>query len=303
MKQRPFTQVDVFTATPYKGNGLAVVHDADDLSTAQMQDFARWTHLSETTFLLTPTHPEADYRVRIFTPGGELPFAGHPTLGTCYAFLKSGGRSRKDQVVVQQSAVGLVTVKKTADHTLAFAAPSLTAASLTSKQYAQVLAALGLAHEQVLASQMLNNGPLWCCLWLDSSATVLALQPDHRALKAFGVMVGVAAAHNAANPKPPTAQALIARSNREARAFHSVPTIEVRAFTAPAGMDEDPVTGSLNASLAQWLMGAGYLPESYVAVQGTAIGSEGRVSLDRDPTGQVWVGGAVQDGVQGSVWL
>lgn len=299
MKQRPFTQVDVFTLTPYKGNGLAVVHDADDLSTEQMQNFARWTHLSETTFLLQPTHPEADYRVRIFTPGGELPFAGHPTLGSCHAYLRSGGRSRSQDVVVQQSTGGLVKVKKIGDQSLAFAAPALTATPLTPDQNVQVRTALGLAPGQVLAAQMLNNGPLWCGLWLDRVETVLALQPDHRALKAFGVMVGVAALYHA----PVIAEGLIARSNREARAFETPPTIEVRAFTAPAGMDEDPVTGSLNASLAQWLMGTGALPARYTAYQGTVIGAAGQLSLERDLSGQVWVGGTVQDGVLGTVWL
>lgn len=299
MKQRRFTQVDVFTATPYRGNGLAVVHDADDLSTEQMQNFARWTNLSETTFLLTPTHPDADYRVRIFTPGGELPFAGHPTLGTCHAFLQAGGVGRVTRTVVQQSAVGLVKVRQMPDQTLAFAAPPLHATPLTPEQSAAVIAALGVSAGQVLDAQMLNNGPLWCGLWLDRADTVLALQPDHRALKAFGVMVGVAAPHHA----PAAQEGLIVRSNREARAFDTTPTIEVRAFTAPAGIDEDPVTGSLNASLAQWLMGKGALPTRYTAYQGTMIGAAGQVHLERDASGQVWVGGAVQGAIAGTVWL
>ena len=309
MRQRPFSQVDVFTATPYKGNPVAVVQDGEGLTDAQMQEFARWTNLSETTFLLQPTHPEADYRLRIFTPGGELPFAGHPTLGSCFAWLQAGGKSRTSGTVVQQCEAGLVQVKKQGAG-LAFAAPPLKRQYAEAGWLAQVLAALGLSSAQVQRSQRLDNGPVWLGLWLDHADTVLGLTPDHRQLKALGAKVGVAGPYATAQGD----DVLIARSSREARAFSaSMPleaksaeapaTIEVRAFAAPIGVEEDPVTGSLNASLAQWLMADGILPEDYTAAQGTLLGREGRVSLHRDTQGQVWVGGQVQACVQGTVTI
>lgn len=318
MRQRPFSQVDVFTHTPYKGNPVAVVLDGEDLSDAQMQAFARWTNLSETTFLLPPTHPDADYRLRIFTPGGELPFAGHPTLGSSFAWLQAGGKSRTGDMVVQQCVAGLVPIQKSKSDpgeqgtALAFAAPPLKRQAVPTELLAQVLSALGLKASQVRASQNLDNGPNWLGLWLDHADTVLGLTPDHRQLAALGTKVGVAAPYAAA----PSGDVLIARSSREARAFvtgqtdgadrtaTSAPaTIEVRAFAAPIGVEEDPVTGSLNASLAQWLMADGLLPPEYTASQGTLLGREGRVSLRRDGQGQVWVGGQVQACIQGTVIL
>jgi PhzF family phenazine biosynthesis protein len=308
MRQRSFSQVDVFTATPYKGNPVAVVQDGEGLTDAQMQAFARWTNLSETTFLLPPTHPEADYRLRIFTPGGELPFAGHPTLGSCYAWLQAGGKSRSSETVVQQCEAGLVPVKRQGNG-LSFAAPPLTRQDVEVSYLAQVVSALGLSSAQVQRSQSLDNGPVWLSLWLDHADTVLSLTPDHRQLKALGAKVGVAGPYVATDN-----EVLIARSSREARAFatgrpvdaslNDAPaTIEVRAFAAPFGIEEDPVTGSLNASLAQWLMADGILPEDYTAAQGTLLGREGRVSLHRDAQGQVWVGGQVQPCVTGLVLL
>ena len=302
MRQRPFSQVDVFTQTPYKGNPVAVVQNGEGLTDAQMQEFARWTNLSETTFLLPPTHPDADYRLRIFTPGGELPFAGHPTLGTCFAWLQAGGQSRSADTVVQQCEAGLVQVKKQGA-TLAFAAPPLKRQDADAQWLTQVVAALGLLPAQVQRSQSLDNGPVWLGLWLDHADTVLGLNPDHRALKALGAKVGVAGPY-----ETPAHDVLIARSSREARAFaggqspSTAPaTIEVRAFAAPIGVEEDPVTGSLNASLAQWLMAEGVLPADYTAAQGTLLGRQGRVSLHRDAQGQVWVGGQVQPCIQGVV--
>lgn len=309
MRQRPFSQVDVFTTKPYKGNPVAVVQDGEGLTNAQMQEFARWTNLSETTFLLPPTHPDADYRLRIFTPGGELPFAGHPTLGSCFAWKQAGGTSRSSDTVVQQCEAGFVQIKTSAGG-LAFAAPPLKRQDVEPTWLAQVLAALGLSSAQVQRSQRLDNGPVWLGLWLDHADTVLALTPDHRQLKALGAKVGVA------GPTTPSqnGDVLIARSSREARAFaagqavepqrdEAPATIEVRAFAAPIGVEEDPVTGSLNASLAQWLMADGILPDDYTAAQGTLLGREGRVSLHRDAHGQVWVGGQVQPCVQGVVTL
>lgn len=358
-RQRPFMQVDVFTAVPTQGNPLAVVLDGTDLSDEAMQGFASWTNLSETTFVLPPTPAGraagADYRVRIFTPGGELPFAGHPTLGTCHAWLAHGGQPQTAGEVRQECAVGVVALRPlagsatgsaTASETdsatnsrsgnatgtgerptsavrMAFAAPPLTRSTPEAAHLAQVLAALGLQAAQVLAAQSLNNGPEWLGLLLDSPDTVLALSPDHAALKALNQKVGVAALQPASPGLP-----LIARSSREARAFatgtaahhsashaantHSAqpgdePDLWVRAFAAPVGINEDPVTGSLNASLAQWLMADGLLPahrsHAYTATQGQALGRDGLVFLSRDDSGQVWVGGDVSACIRGTVTL
>ena len=278
MTARRFTQVDVFTDAPLLGNPLAVVHDAQGLSDAQMAAFARWTNLSETTFLLPPTDPAADYRVRIFTPGSELPFAGHPTLGSCHAWLEAGGASRAADTVVQQCGVGLVRIRRDgARH--AFAAPALRRRDVTEAELAPVLAALGLARAQVRAIQWLDNGPTWLALQLDSAATVLALEPDHSALKALA-KVGVVGPHAAGGD------------------CH----FEVRGFAASIGVPEDPVTGSLNASLAQWLIDSGAAPERYVAAQGTRMARAGRVHIAREAD-TVWVGGSCVSCVRGELTL
>ena len=303
MRTRPFQQVDVFTATPLLGNPLAVVLDGEGLSDAQMQTFAAWTQLSETTFVLPPT-PEgqaggADYRVRIFTPGGELPFAGHPTLGTAHAWRKAGGQPQATDRLVQECGVGLVTLREQ-DGRYAFAAPALRRAHPESAKLAAVLQAVGLASDEVLAAQHLDNGPHWLGLWLHDVGTVLSLTPDHAALKRLGIKVGVAAPRQ-------TGSGLIRRASREARAFagheHDTTDIEVRAFAAPVGIAEDPVTGSLNASLAQWLIADGHLPGRYRARQGTALGRAGEIFVQQDPAGQVWIGGDVADCIRGEVEL
>lgn len=304
-KQRPFKQVDVFTATPYLGNPLAVVLDGEGLSDAEMAAFARWTNLSETTFVLPPTHTDADYRVRIFTPISELPFAGHPTLGSCHAWLEAGGKPKKQDWVVQESAVGLVRIQQT-DANLAFAAPTLKRRNLTSVELEQVQAALGIRAEQVVAVQFLDNGATWWSVLLDSTDTVLSIEPDYGLLKKTQQFVGVAGIYNAQ-----TAIKIIAKSSREARAFATSSVgatqapaqeadIEVRAFV-PFG--EDPVTGSLNASLAQWLIEDGYLPTSYTASQGICLDRAGRVNIQRDASGQIWVGGSVVTCIDGMVTL
>jgi PhzF family phenazine biosynthesis protein len=277
MKRR-FTQVDVFTDTPLLGNPLAVVHDASGLSDAQMQAFARWTHLSETTFLLPPTDAAADYRVRIFTPGGELPFAGHPTLGSCHAWLEAGGAPRTTGEVVQQCGVGRVRIRRDEARS-AFAAPALRRREVDAAELAPVLAALGIAPAQVQAAQWLDNGPTWLGLVLDSAATVLALEPDHAALKSLAKVgvVGLQAAGGECQ-------------------------FEVRAFAAPIGIAEDPVTGSLNASLAQWLIGSGVAPTAYVAAQGTRLGRAGRVHIASEGN-TVWVGGSSVSCVRGELDL
>jgi PhzF family phenazine biosynthesis protein len=305
MKQRPFKQVDVFTPLPYFGNPLAVVLNGSGLDDAAMQRFARWTHLSETTFLLPPEEPSADYRVRIFTPGGELPFAGHPTLGSCHAWLQAGGQPQSAEFIVQQCQVGLVKIRRE-DNRLAFAAPPLRRSAPSPVLFAKVAAALGLKSSQVLAAQLLDNGPVWLGLLLDGPDTVLQLTPDHAALEQLEVKVGIAALYPQEETLP-----LIGRANREARAFGAsvkkipgaAPDLEVRAFAASIGINEDPVTGSLNASLAQWLIEGGHAPARYLASQGACIGRAGQVHIERDAQGQVWVGGESVTCIDGQVTL
>ncbi|MEP7102505.1 MAG: PhzF family phenazine biosynthesis protein [Burkholderiales bacterium] len=278
MSTHRFTQVDVFTDTPLLGNPLAVVHDAQGLSDAQMAAFARWTNLSETTFLLPPTEPGADYRVRIFTPGSELPFAGHPTLGSCHAWLEAGGSPHAAGEVVQQCAAGLVRIRRDGPRN-AFAAPALRRREVADAELAPVLAALGLPRAQVQAAQWLDNGPVWLTLLLDSAATVLALEPDHSALKRLP-KVGVVGVHAAGGDCQ----------------------FEVRGFAASIGVPEDPVTGSLNAGIAQWLIDSGVAPASYVAAQGTRMARAGRVHIVREGD-VVWVGGSSVSCVHGELSL
>jgi PhzF family phenazine biosynthesis protein len=310
MKNRLFKQVDVFTATPYFGNPLAVVLDGSGLSTEDMQRFAQWTNLSETTFVLPPTPAAkaagADYRVRIFTSGGELPFAGHPTLGTCHAWLQAGGQQQAGDCVTQESQIGLVKIRREGAR-LAFGAPPLKRSAPGPTLLAQAAAALGLKAQHIVAAQILDNGPVWLGLLLDSQNTVLQIQPNHLEIKNLGQKIGVVSVD-----QPQSSTPLISRSNREAKAFgvsekvehgDDAPALEVRAFAASIGVNEDPVTGSLNASLAQWLIADGHAPASYVAAQGTCMGRAGRVFIERDASGQVWVGGASVTCVDGTVNL
>jgi len=310
MKTRPFKQVDVFTDTPYLGNPLAVVLDGSDLSDDAMQHFAHWTNLSETAFLLPPT-PQgaaqgAHYRVRIFTPGAELPFAGHPTLGSCHAWLQASGKPAPE-LILQECGVGLVPIRR-AGNQLAFAAPPLKRSAVEPAVLAQVAAALVLDAQHILAAQMLDNGPVWLGLLLDDADVLLQLDPNHLQLKKLGLKVGVAHMEQSQSDT-----VLIARSNREARAFggHANATqaqtepaqAQVRAFAAPVGVNEDPVTGSLNASLAQWLIAEGWAPAHYIATQGTCLGRHGQVHIQQDATGQVWVGGESVTCIEGVVRL
>jgi len=287
MTSRRFDQLDVFTAQPLRGNPLAVVHDAAGLSDAQMAGFACWTNLSETTFLLPPTADAAgagaDYRVRIFTPGGELPFAGHPTLGSCAAWLAAGGVPRNPGRVVQQCGVGLVRVRRDAEHParLAFAAPPLRRSGPVEPALrAQAAASLGLPDDALLQLQWTDNGPGWMAALLADATTVLALKPDFARMR--GLKLGVVGAHPAGGECQ----------------------FEVRAFVPDLGVPEDPVTGSLNAGLAQWLISAGLAPARYVAAQGAALGRAGRVHVARDAaTGDTWIGGDVCTVVSGRVQL
>lgn len=267
----------MFGSGPCSGNALAVVLDAEGLSDESMQRFARWTNLSETTFLLPPTRPEADYRVRIFTGSGELPFAGHPTLGSCHAWLSQ----QPNQVgarIVQECAAGLVELRADSGR-YAFAAPPLTRQGPVDDQLrAELASGLGLAPGQLRDAHWVDNGPGWVAVLVDSADTVLQVPTPPATLPPLGVV----------GPHPPG----------------SAHQFEVRAFFPGGGqMIEDPVTGSLNAGIAQWLIGTGAAPEHYVARQGTAVGADGRVSVDRDEHGAIWVGGAAVTRIQGEVRL
>jgi PhzF family phenazine biosynthesis protein len=274
--QRRFRQVDVFTPTPYAGNPVAVVLDGDGLSTEEMQAFANWTNLSETTFVLPPTDRGADYRVRIFTPVLELPFAGHPTLGTCHAWLTDGG-TPAEETIVQECDAGLVGIRRTPDG-LAFAAPPLIRSGPVEEPLVQRLAAvLGIDRGQIVDAQWADNGPGWIAVLLESADAVLAVRPGADELD-----VGVVGPHPEGSPQ----------------------AFEVRAFFPKDGaLIEDPVTGSLNASLAEWLLRTGRASAPYVASQGTALGRAGRVHISRDPDGTIWVGGGTVTCVAGEVEL
>jgi len=275
-ESRPFCQVDVFTTTPYAGNPVAVVLDASGLSTGEMQRFAHWTNLSETTFVLPPTDRAADYRVRIFTPVAELPFAGHPTLGTCHAWLSSREGTESD-VVVQECGAGLITVRRTAEG-LAFAAPPpLRSGPVETSLVEHIASVLGIEPAEILASEWADNGPGWVAVLLVDAEAVLALRPGFVDLD-----VGVVGPYPEGSPQ----------------------AFEVRAFFPKDGSTvEDPVTGSLNASLAQWLLRTGRANAPYVASQGTALGRAGRVHVSRDEDGTIWVGGGTVTCVAGRVEL
>ncbi|BBZ29103.1 phenazine biosynthesis protein PhzF [Mycolicibacterium madagascariense] len=275
-----FSQVDVFTSRFTYGNPVAVVHDCDDLPEEQMAAFARWTNLSETTFLLTPTDPEADYRLRIFTTARELPFAGHPTLGSARAWLAAGGVARSDGVLVQECGVGLVRLRNVAGRWAFAAPPLLRGGPVAPDDVAEVAAAVGVAPSDVVDAQWADNGPGWVALLLASADHVLALDPVLPRAGRFPT-IGVVGPH-----RPGTSDA----------------DVEVRAFTSTEAASEDPVTGSLNAALGQWLIAAGHLPTSYVAAQGTRLGRRGRVYVNLEDD-QVWVAGDTVVGVRGEVAL
>jgi PhzF family phenazine biosynthesis protein len=271
---RPFSQVDVFSTEPLKGNPVAVVHDADGISDEEMQQFAHWTNLSETTFLLTPTDPAADYRLRIFTPSEELPFAGHPTIGSAHAWLEAGGVPRSEDQIVQECGSGLLRIRR--GERLAFAAPPLLRdGPVTGDERAQILTALALDDDDVVDLSWGDNGPGWVVAMLRDADAVLAVRPDW---SSFGDLdIGVVGAYPSG----------------------SECAVEVRAFCPSIGIVEDPVTGSLNASIGQWLAGD-RLPTSYVASQGTVLGRAGRVHVEKDGD-TVWVGGDAATTIKGSV--
>lgn len=277
-----FRQVDVFSSLPLLGNPVAVVHDADDLDEEQMAAFARWTNLSETTFLLAPTTPEADYRLRIWTPGGELPFAGHPTLGSAHAWLEAGGAPASADTVVQECGAGLVRVRR--GERLAFAAPPLLRSGpVDADDLARIAEALAIDPADIVDAAWIDNGPGWVGVLLRDADAVLAVRPD---LARFGGLdIGVVGPYPDGHPE------------RVA--------VEVRALCPGHGVAEDPVTGSLNAGIAQWLAGS-RLPTSYVASQGTALGRRGRVHVSVEgegPDRAVWVGGETRTTISGTLAL
>lgn len=269
---RPFTLVDVFGEHPLSGNPLAVVHDAEGLDTDEMMRITRWLNFSETTFLLPPSVPGADYLVRIFTLERELPFAGHPTLGTCRAWLARGGVARDSSVVVQQCGAGLVPIRRT-ENRLAFAAPPLLRSGpVDEATLGDVAKFLHIQRSSIVDAQWVDNGPGWVAVLLASAKAVLNVSSVAR--HPTRAEIGVVGPHEAGAP-----------ADFELRAFFTDQTGAVR---------EDPVTGSLNASIAQWLFSSGRAVDSYVAAQGTAIGCAGRIYLHRDSDGQVWVAGAAE---------
>ena len=277
-----FSQVDVFGSGPLAGNPVAVVHDATGLDEGQMAAFARWTNLSETTFLLPPEDPGADYRLRIFTPGEELPFAGHPTLGSAHAWLSAGGSPAAPSRVVQECGVGLVELRRDAD-ALAFRAPDFRRTGPVDEEtLGRVVGALGIEAGQLVDAWWIDNGPGWLGLELDSAATVLSLRPEFGALEVDAGVIGPF-------------------DSEQRRAVGA--DVEVRAFCPGLGIDEDPVTGSLNAGFALWLTRSGRLPSAYVARQGTVLGRDGRVLVSTDDAGEVWVGGSTRTIVTGTVDL
>ncbi|WP_309130681.1 PhzF family phenazine biosynthesis protein [Brevibacterium sp.] len=267
-RNRPFAQVDVFSADPFLGNPVAVILDADGLSGEDMARIANWTNLSETTFVLPPTDPSADYRLRIFTPSSELPFAGHPTLGSAAAWLNAGGTPHSEGALIQECDAGLVELRRSASDVLSFAAPEVIRSGELDEDDVQAVAtALGVDRSDILGHQWVDNGPGWAAVRLATAQQVLDLNPDFTALP--DAKIGVIGAHTE-------------DSDHE---------YEIRAFAPGMGIVEDPVTGSLNASVAQWLIREGLAPDKYTATQGTAIGRAGVISITREGD-QVWVGGA-----------
>ncbi len=274
---RPFVQVDVFASEPYAGNPVAVVLDGEGLSDAAMQRFAHWTNLSETTFVLPPSQPGADYRVRILTPFGELPFAGHPTLGTCHAWLQAGGKPAQEGVIVQECPAGLIDVRRTGDG-LAFAAPPLLRYEpVDEPDLLRIAATLSIGRDEIRDSHWVDNGPGWVAVELADAGAVLAVRPG-----LVDLMIGLVGPHPPGSPE----------------------AVEVRAFFAKDGATvEDPVTGSLNASLAHWLLERGGLAAPYVATQGGALGRRGRVHITQDGAARIWVAGATVTCISGQVEL
>lgn len=276
-RERAFSQVDVFTSEPLRGNPVAVVLDSQGLSTDTMHAFTYWTNLSESTFVGPPTHPDADYSVRIFCPGRELPFAGHPTLGTCHAWLEAGGQPKSD-IIMQECGAGLIPIRRDASGALAFAAPPrLRTGPLNEADVERIAQGLGIDRADILAHEWCDNGPGWQAVLLSAAELVLRVVPNPEFVGDLDL--GVVGLHPEGSEN----------------------FCEIRGFFPGAqGIAEDPVTGSLNAAVGQWLIGAGIAPEKYVAAQGTVLGRAGRVSIERVGD-DIWVGGHCTTVINGSV--
>ncbi|SDH61343.1 PhzF family phenazine biosynthesis protein [Agrococcus jejuensis] len=276
MPQHRFAQVDVFSSTPFLGNPVAVVLDADGIGDDDMQRIARWTNLSETTFVLPPTRDGADYRLRIFTPGGELPFAGHPTLGSAAAWLHAGGEPAGDDVV-QECGAGLVRIRRSGGILSFEAPPTVRSGAIDEDEVDAIAAAFGIERAAIVDHQWIDNGPGWCIVRLDSADEVLALEPDLSRIP--DAMVGAIGAYPEGSP----------------HAF------ELRAFAPGVGVPEDPVCGSMNASAAQWMTGAGVASAPYTVSQGARLQRAGEIAISTDAAGAVWVGGACTVAIEGTI--
>lgn len=281
MKSRRFIQCDVFTSIPTKGNALAVVVDAKGLSETQMREFAAWTNLAETTFLLPPADPNADYRVRIFTPAREIPFAGHPTLGSCAAWLQTGGKPKDSRLIKQECGVGIVDIDMTGELP-AFVAPPTSIEPIDMNQLEKIVVALDIDPKTILQTARLDNGPVWQAIELESAQDVLAVNasavrwPEYKS-------IGLIAAHSEDDECD----------------------YEVRMLAPSSGMDEDPITGSLNSALALWLHAQGRLEQGVIVAQGTKINRHGRVYINTDSTARerILIGGQTHILIEGNVVL
>lgn len=278
MKSRRFIQCDVFSPIPTQGNGLAVIVDAEGLSDSQLQTFAAWTNLAETTFLLQPTDPGADYKLRIFSPGREMLFAGHPTLGSCAAWLHCGGKPKQSGLVRQECGVGIVDID-IGNRPFAFVAPPTKIEPLPSHRLLAITDALSIPVHSILNTAQLDNGPVWQVLQLETAEQVLALDSSRVKWPEF-TAIGLIGAHS---------------ENNECE-------FEVRMLAPSSGMSEDPITGSLNAALAHWLQSRGQLENAITVAQGTNINRPGRVSIKPDGN-RVLIGGDTHILIDGYLFL
>lgn len=280
MSTRKFIQCDVFSPIPFQGNGLAVVVEGDGLTDEQMQRFAAWTNLAETTFIVAPSDPTADYRVRIFTPSREMPFAGHPTLGTCASWLHCGGIPQTAGRVRQECGVGIVEVDVSKRPMLSFAAPPTTIKAMDPAHREEIMRVLDISADSIVNTAELCNGPVWQFFELQHASQVLALDASRVRWPTFK-SIGFIAPHSPGNACD----------------------VEVRMLAPSSGMSEDPITGSLNAAIAQWLLASKRLQKPYLVAQGTNIGRSGRVSVTPTNTDTVWIGGEVHILIEGKVTI
>lgn len=278
MSQFIFNQINVFSQQNCAGSAVAIIHDADALSPSDMQSIARWLNLSETAFLVPPTNPQADYGLRIFNVlGQEVPFSGHPTLGACHAWTQAGGVPKNSLTVIQECPSGLITLQRTKNNYWQFSATNIQHADIPDDVLTIICKALNLEDQQLVASQLLDNGKKYYTLLLDSSDSVLSVIPDLGLLEDAKFNVGIIGAY----PKTPLSQ-------------EDDPFFEARLFAPNSGIEEYPVTGSFNGAAAQWLITTQQAPCSYIVSQGTTLGRKGRVFINQDAQKAVWVGGYTQ---------